>query len=61
MHIKATHPAPQRMRDLCKEEDYAFLNSQRDHDQSPEESTFPESQKMLEERVWFLPAFSQGY
>ncbi|XP_057180815.1 U2 small nuclear ribonucleoprotein auxiliary factor 35 kDa subunit-related protein 1-like [Triplophysa rosa] len=45
-------PMSKRMRDLCKEEDYAFLNSQRDPDQSPEESNFPESQsqKTLEER-----------
>ncbi|XP_056605078.1 U2 small nuclear ribonucleoprotein auxiliary factor 35 kDa subunit-related protein 1-like [Triplophysa dalaica] len=43
-------PMSKRMRDLCKEEDYAFLNSQRDPDQSSEERHFSESQKTVEER-----------
>lgn len=57
-HAVVQLSTPQRMRDLCKEEDYAFLNSQRDPDQSSQERHFSESQKTVEERVSFLD-FSQ--
>lgn len=43
------------MRDMCKEEDYAFLNNQksREIDKTPKESTFRERewQQKQEERV----------
>nr|XP_055047106.1 U2 small nuclear ribonucleoprotein auxiliary factor 35 kDa subunit-related protein 1-like isoform X1 [Misgurnus anguillicaudatus] len=37
-------PMSKRMRELCKEEDFAFLKSQPDQDQSSEESKLQESQ-----------------
>ncbi|XP_051544318.1 U2 small nuclear ribonucleoprotein auxiliary factor 35 kDa subunit-related protein 1-like [Myxocyprinus asiaticus] len=46
-------PMSKCMRDICKEEDYAFLNSLGKQDKSPEDNTFQESewQDKKEERV----------
>ncbi|XP_050964304.1 LOW QUALITY PROTEIN: U2 small nuclear ribonucleoprotein auxiliary factor 35 kDa subunit-related protein 1-like [Labeo rohita] len=46
-------PMSKCMRDLCKEEDYTFLNSLEKPDESPEESTCVESecQEKQEERI----------
>ncbi|XP_073694259.1 uncharacterized protein [Garra rufa] len=46
-------PMSKCMRDLCKEEDYTFLNSVEKQDVSPEESTCVESecQEKQEERI----------